>query len=301
MMLPVKYRSRVNAWLFVVIHAFLSTVIYAQSSNTITLVRNKEKAHTITTSALGVAVAIGSGKELFVLYDVPPVIVGWSGSTLLGEYAGVPGTMDSPTDIDASGMDILVTDRWRSEILRFNRRLKQVPSIKLTANDQYFEPVSICRGKDGTLFVLNRADSDIWIIKPDGTSAQVGAAKSRYDWLTDPRQIIYISRFNLIAVIDGNRVTVSNTFGKPQSVLPTTVENLVRIDCWDRELWVLGDGLECIELTTGERLFHVPADSLKSWGVYPPADLAVQEDKLYILPVTDGGVISLSIERNTNN
>ncbi len=250
-------------------------------------------------AAVGVALATGPGGELYALYDAPPRLVVWkTDSDETFETGDVSGWVSAPTDlVSDGGMQLLVTDSRRKYILRLNHRLQPMPPVMPEVDGERFEPLSICRITDGTLFVINRADDDVWRINRDGRAVPLGWSPARSGKIRKPTRLDYSVSVDRLIILDEDGVKLSAPHGDPGPPVKTVVARPVGAGVNGDEAWIVGDGLCCVSLD-GKPLFSVPVDSLESWGVYPAVDVAPQGDRrLYLLPETGGRVLVLRVER----
>ncbi len=128
----------------------------------------------------------------------------WKGKFVLqiGGYGSGNEEFDRPVDVWAkTGLDIYVADRDNSRILRFDRMLNLISSLKII--DESDEsgtafPVSCCLSSYGELFVLE--DEMKHIIKFDGsgnTKIRFGGIQTSSTQLLDPVQISVDSKNNV--------------------------------------------------------------------------------------------------------
>ncbi len=253
-------------------------------------------------AAVGVALAAGGSGELFALFDGPPRIVVWNSTgELTGEFGGVPGTFNAPTDITSDGgMELLVVDPWQLEIARFSRRLVSLPPVVPDVSGLRFEPLSACRGLDGTLYVINQADGDIWRVARDGRATPFGWALPRGDLLSSPTRVNYIPALDRLLVLDGERLRLCDPFGLSGLSFPVKLHNPKGVGVLGLEAWVAGDELTCVRLDSRREAYTAPPDSLRAWGVLPAVDaIPVGDNRLFILPESGGRVKVMRVVRGS--
>lgn len=186
--------------------------------------------------------------------------------------------------------------------MRFNRRMQPLPPVKPIIGENTIEPLSVCRVVDGTLFIVNQYDDDIWRVDRQGRAFPLGWSQSGPDLLNQPVRLEYSSTQDILVILDRNGVHLSRNRGTPSPILKILVKQPACICVSNDELWIAGEGLGCISLKKRTSVFFVPVDSLISWQAYPPADLTLSYDtgKLYILPENNSGVAYFDISRPSN-
>ncbi len=250
-------------------------------------------------TSTSVALAVGGGGELYLLTDNPPQTIMWDGNNrLVGQFAD--GLFTAPTDIYCnSGIMLLIADPFQESISRFDRHLKQSTPVKIVSVEELLEPLSVCRSLDGTMFIVNRADNDLWRIEQNGRAIPFEGIEGR--WLTDPVRVRYLTELDALIVLDGDRFVICNTFGTMMRTIPAVIERPVNFNVIDNEVWIIGEGLVVIDLSIGQPVYNVSSDSLKSWGVYPPIDVLPHDEQVFILARDKVKVISMKIVREIKN
>ena len=297
-------KSWVFAWLFVFSAAGVAPVCTGvRAAGSIITGLHKEKfLNWEDSSATGIALVTGHGGELYALFDAPPRLVVWKSSGATGGESGdISGLVRAPTDlVSDGGVQLLVVDPWLEHIVRLNRKLQLLPPvIPVNVSGQDFEPVSICRVTDGTLFVVNRADDDVWRINRDGRTAPLGWSPVRSGRLDKPFRIDYAASIDRMLILDDDEVKLTSPYGAPDLLIKTSLTQPVGIGVNHDEAWLVGDGLSCISLARRAQTFFVPLDSLVAWGIYPAVDVASSDDqRLYLLPENGGQVLVMKVERS---
>ncbi len=296
-------KSWVYAWLFVFSSACVDPAYVGCTADSIIIGLHKEKFLNWDGSptATGVALATGHGGELYALFDTPPRLIVWKADNMTAaEFGDVSGWVRAPSDlVSDGGMQLLVVDPWLEHIVRLNHRLQLLPPVLPDVGGKDFEPVSICRITDGTLFVINRADDDVWRINRDGRTVPLGWSPMRSGWLDKPSRIDYAASIGKVLILDEGGVKLASPYGAPDLLIKTNLTRPVGIGVNHDEAWVVGDGLSCISLTGRTQTFFVPVDSLVAWGVYPAVDVALSGDqRLYLLPENGGRVLVMKVERS---
>jgi len=251
-------------------------------------------------TSTGVAIVTGREGELYILLDSPPRLLRWDVNRENGgEFASCPGELNSPVDMTSdTGFELLVADPYNEKILRFDRRLEILPPIIPDAGGERFEPLSVCRIPDGTLFTINRTDDDIWRISRDGKATPLGWSPARSGRINAPSHIEYSTETDKLLVLDKDGLKLFSPYGMIESSISTGVADPSGIGVAGTEAWIAGDGLACVSLTHRYLTFYAPPDSLKSWGVFPAADVALMgNQRLYVLPERGDLVLVLKILR----
>ncbi len=295
----INYKSWVLAWLFL-----SCATIFGQISEpaepVIGLIKERFLTREDGATAIGIALTKGCRGEIYALFNAPLSIVVWeSDEGSAQEFAGSFDMFTTPADlVNDGGMELLLVDPWHLEILRFSRRLQSLPSVTPDVSEGRFEPLSICRIRDGTMYIINRADNDVWRIDRDGKAMPLGWSPSRAGRITAPARIRYVPEIDKLLILDSDGLKLSPPHGTPGLAIKTKVGNPSGIGANDQEAWVAGEGLACISLTEKLETFYVPPDSLKSWGVFPAADVTpAGRHQLYILPRNGGRVLVMKILR----
>ncbi|MCF7810457.1 hypothetical protein K9N50_05670 [bacterium] len=248
----------------------------------------------------GIALTKSAGGTIYALYDAPLRIIVWqSGKTKSQEFSNPQGISAAPSDLAPDGgLGLFMVDPWNDHIFHLDRRLQQMPSIIPKLNNERFEPLSICRSMDGNLFVLNRADDDLWKIDRDGIVVKYNWSPSGSGKLTNPRRIRYNSQIDKLVILNKDYLLLSNPNGSNSRKIPLRLKAASGIAVSDREIWIAGDYLECIPLKTKTGSFLLPSDSLRAWNAFPAIDVTYDNnDFLYVLSGFDGNVLKLKIQR----
>lgn len=277
----------------------------AESSETylppIQIIPNSELTFFGGPTSSGTTLSTTASGSVFALLDGPSRLVGWqSGNEISVELGNANGQFSTPTDLYADHLaNLYVADPWFPQIQRFNHRLKQLPPVKPTVEGIRFEPVSVCRDRMGSLFVINQADGGLWRIDHDGLMTSMGGEQSRAGWLEHPRRVRYSESIDRLIVLDGDQIRLCDTFGIPERAIETSVTEPIAFAVANREIWILGDELSCVSLITQREVLRVPTDSLKTWKALPAADIAAHySGKLFILPKRGNRVVTFLVKRN---
>lgn len=292
-------RSWVSAWLF--FSCAVGNVLISEPADRVTGLTGKRfLTWEGGVAAVGVAMTKGSRGEIYALFDTPPSVVVWESGEFQGkEFSGSSDFFITPVDIVTDGgLDLLVADPWRSEILRFNRRFQKLPSVVPDFGQARFEPLSVCRISDGTICVVNQADNDVWRIDRDGKALPMGWSFARVGRINAPLRIRYLREIDKLLILDNDGLKLSSLFGAPGPAIKTKVSNSSGFGVSGLEVWIAGDGLACISLLNKSETFYVPPDSLNSWGIFPVVDVVPDGDQLYILPLKGGQVLIMEILRD---
>jgi hypothetical protein len=252
------------------------------------------------TTATGIALTKGADGSIYALYDVPLRIIIWRpGEVNNQEFNNPQGISAAPTDLASDGgLGLFMVDPWENYIIHFDRWLQQMPSIIPQLNNQRFEPLSICRSMDGNLFVINRADDDLWKIDRDGITVKYNWSPSGSGKLTNPKRIRYNAQVDKLMILDNDYLLLTNPNGSNTRRIPLRLKAASGIAISEHEVWIVGDGLECIPLKTKTGSFFLPSDSLRVWDALPAVDVTFDNnDFLYILSGFDGRVLKLKIQR----
>ncbi|MDP8241120.1 MAG: hypothetical protein P9X24_18670 [Candidatus Hatepunaea meridiana] len=292
-------KSWVFTWLFVFLTAANGQISHINDPIT-GIVKEKVLNRDSGSFASGVALATGCDGELYALFDSPPQLIVWQANNQSSsEYSNALSDLNAPSDLASDGgFELLVVDPWHESILRFNRKLDLLPVITPDAGNQSLEPVSICRIADGTLYLINRADDDIWKIDRSGKAVPLGWSPARSGLLEKPSRIDYAASVDKLVILDADGVKLSSPYGLPGKALKISVKNPSSIGINNTEAWIVGDGLSCISLITKSEIFFVPADTLKSWDAYPAVDVAPADgQRIYLLPEKGDRVLVLEVIR----
>ena len=215
------------------------------------------------------------------------------------EFEDFPSGFNSPADLASDGgIGFLMVDPYGDRIVRYDRLLRSLPSVLFSEEDQRIEPISICRVTDGSLFLINRADDDIWQIKMNGKAVSLGWSKSRRDYITSPLKIEYSADLEKLLILDEETLIISNLYSLKVDHVRLNLKKPTGISVWGDEAWIVGDGLVQLSLKEKRERFHLPVDSLKAWNVFPVADIAISRGELlYILPVDGDKVQVMKVVR----
>lgn len=133
------------------------------------------------------------------------------------------------------------------------------------------------------MYALNWNDDNIWQINRDASAFPIKhlATKSQ-----KPTKIRYCKSLDLLAVLGNDNIAITDRFGSliSHKVLDANL-NPHQIVIHNKEIWIVGDWVECLTLPTLQNFCTIEKESLKSWGVYPPIDLMIDgNETMYILP-----------------
>jgi len=256
-------------------------------------------------AAFGVALTDGPGGEWYVLLDGYPRIIRWDANERVISDIELSGggwskNMNiSPKDFTvAAGLDLLVIDPYNPVIVRYNRRLELLNPVKPNIGEHRFEPLSICSAPDGTLYVINQADKDIWRIQHNGIATPLGGASSRGGWLINPIQVRFCSKLQKLVLLDDENIQLCDLFGNPGVRIPIEMSKPRSLTVHNGEVWIVGDALECMSLQNRRQELYLPSDSLYNWNVYPPAAVMLPNNNLlYMLPGSSDQILKLKIIR----
>ena len=218
------------------------------------------------------------------------------------EYDAFPGGFNSPSDlVSDGGMEFLIVDPWYDKILRFNHLYQSLPTVAPVMEDQKLEPLSVCRVRDGSLMVINKADEDVWQIKQNRKAFAMGWSQAPGGQLDRPFSIDYAKTQNRILILDAQGLKISSPFSLSVKRIGLNIEDPVGMGISGDEAWIVGDGIAAVSLNGEREVFHMPADSLKTWSVFPAVDVAVSSDGnlLYVLSESGGRVLVMRIFRDT--
>ncbi len=229
----------------------------------------------------GIALAVNSSGDIYRLAGNPLRLTIWSrDSVFTGEYQVSDQPNPNPTDLAYDWFDGLIVDPDQTAIYHFGRRGEPRSPISIIA-DPPLEPVSICNA-DNRIILLNRRDGDLWRLDLNGraepmlVSSRLGywPEGNRIKWDSDRGRVLFLSSGSLRYVTIGGAVTRSFVIPieKPVGVAPTLAA-----------IWIVGDGLAAIDPVSGLALLNYPPDSLKVWNVMPAVDIAIVEDRVFIL------------------
>ena len=293
-------KSRVITWLFV----FMIFGSCQAFEGIITgLHREKSLSWDGGPSAPGIAMTIDVSGKLYVLFDTPPRLLVWEeDGTHAGEYSTVFDGLSTPVDLASDGgLELLIVDPWHEQIMRLSNRLELLPSVVPDVGGITLEPISICRVFDGTLYLVNRADDDIWRIDRSGEAFPLGWSRGKGNFLTQPLRIEYASSVDKLLILDSDEVKLASLHQPPGPPIKTKTGKPMAISVFENEAWIAGEGLSSFSLTSLIETFFVTPDSLRAWGAYPVVDVTQGGyRRLYLLPEKGGQVVVLTIERSTN-
>jgi len=295
-----NWKSWVLTWLFLSIAFSASWAEFDDQSITRLVKERFPKGDSRGTTVTGIALTVGSNSAIYALYDSPLRIIVWQpGQTTSQEFDISSSISSTPTDLaNDGGFGLLMVDPWENQILHFDHRLQQMQSVIPQLGDQRFEPFSICRSIDGALFVINRADDDLWKIERDGLAVPFGWSPSASGKLSNPKRIRYNSQIDRFVILDDNYLLLVAPGGGYARKIPLRLEAASGVALSEQEIWVVGDGMECISIATKSESYFVPPDSLKEWGVFPAVDVTIDNDGfIYILSGFDGAVLKFEIQR----
>jgi hypothetical protein len=255
----------------------------------------------VDASAFGVALARGVGGEIFILVNNPPRILRWaSEGAPVDDTGGIPGTFQSPTDISVvSGDELLVADPWQAALARYTRRLQAQPSISPGVGSARFEPVSAAAGRDGSLYILNRADGDIWRLSQGGNSVPLRWSSGSGGVLRNPSRIRFAFQTEKLIIIDGRRVIISDPLTGDKRLITLSFPDPAGVALIPEELWAAGSEIAGYDPTSGQLLFRFPNDSLRAMGVGAVADILPEGNTaLWALTTFPPSLLKLQIIRD---
>ena len=207
-----------------------------------------------------------------------------------------------PTDLYSDNCaTFLIVDPLNDNILRINSRLDILPPIELVSDQNRMEPLSVCRDLSDGIYFINRTDLNLWKIDPTGNAVMLRNAISGSMKLKHPRRIRYSDYSDRILILDEESLKGFSRFGYPDFLVKLTVSNPVAFDISGREVWVVGDGISCVDLASKREVFVLPSDSLAVWIADPPIDICVSQANSLFLQSRKGSVItSFSILRHSS-
>jgi len=294
-----NWKSWVLTWLFLSI-AFSASWAEFDNHAITRLIKVRFPEGDGGTTATGIALTKGSNGAIYALYDSPLRITVWQpGQTTSQEFDISSSISSTPSDLTTDGgFGLLMVDPWENHISHFDHRLQQMPPVIPRFGDKRFEPFSVCRSIDGALFIINRADDDLWKIDRDGLAVPFGWSSSASDKLSSPKRIRYNAQVDRFVILDDNYLLLAAPSGGYAREIPLRLKAASGVAMTEREIWVVGDGMECIFLSTKSESYFVPSDSLKEWGAFPVVDVTIDnEGFIYILSGFDGAVLKLKIQR----
>lgn len=213
------------------------------------------------------------------------------------------GSNFHPTDLFSdNSRDFFVVDPLTDNIFHINSRLGFLPPIKLESEQGRIEPLSVCRDLMNGIYILNRADRNIWRVDPTGTAVKLRNNLSGEVKFENPRRIRYADYNDRIIVMGEANLKGFNRFGFSDFTIGLTVKNLVAFDISDREVWVVGDGISCVDLELKREVFVLPPDSLSNWMTGVPVDISVFQDRsLFLQSRKSNAITSFGILRLADN
>lgn len=253
------------------------------------------------TATIGIALAAGSDNEAYSVLDNPPRILWWNNDFKISSEIDGSSGFSVISDLCFTDLsNILAVDPLRGEIMRFSRRLDKLPSVKFNSSPNVrFEPRSICRNREGTLYAINQADNDLWKIDGNGMLSSLNGGKHKGGWLDTPRKIRWNYASSMLVILDGRKLIICDSFGSYQKSFPIVTPNPRGLAVFGKEAWIVGNGISCLDLFTGETMFQIPVSSIPlSNGNSSIAtttrtfiDISLQSEDVLLLLEEDGAKI----------
>ncbi len=246
----------------------------------------------------GAGLAVSPGGDVAAAWDNPPQLaVGNATDRLLKASDASSLDVKSISDIDfSSGLDVYLADSWSGGVLRLDRRMEPKNLLRPETGGR-FEPVSLCLDDRGALFVLDRAGADVWRIERGRAQTTGWGNAGGSLTLKEPRRIRFDYSSRGFYVLDGEELVILDHDGRRLGIQHLGIASTMDIAITNRNIYVLGEGLAVLPRLSGPPHAELPADSLRAWGIYPAAALAVRGDSLlYILPKEPRPILVLRIE-----
>jgi len=276
-------KSRAVAWLF------FFTVLSAISSEGIQLGESRQLPMPLP-GVRGISLAFGAGGELVELTGPISRLLVWNETeAFAGEFQSSQDHDVSPVDICSNGgFGFLSVDPVYPSIIQFGRRGELFPPIPLDARN-LIEPVSICVGDAGRVYLLNRLDGDIWRVEKDGKSSPLMIPTPLRVW-KENSQINFDYPRDLIWILKGANLYSTSTGGEARQTISLPLKSTTDFALDDELIWVIGDGLATVDSKTGQAVMVWPSDSLSAWGASRPVSIAVHSHRLALL-CDDGRIV----------
>jgi hypothetical protein len=252
------------------------------------------------TTNIGSALTVTADGLLMALLNQPVKIVAWDIELKLkGDISGVPPEAIHPTDISTTNrMEILFSDPLSGKLFRLNRRLNLESPISFTSINNRVEPAGACTMIDGSMYVLNQADSDLWRLNRQGALEALGLSIYSGGMLRNPTRLALIETQQQLAILDGESLNLYDPVtGRSKSILHG-VGNPLGLGIIDEKVWIAGDGLVCFDLQTLNCDYRLSVETLPSDFPMPIADVQpLNNDQLIILTRVPAKVAVFKIYR----
>jgi len=243
----------------------------------------------------GISLAMGAGGEIIELAGPTPRLLIWNEvEEFTGEFQPSEDRNVVLVDIaDDAGFGFLAVDPLIPIIHSFGRRGEARPGLPLISKT-VLEPISVCSGENGTIYLLNQKDGDIWRVDRDGRATPL-LIPSQFKLRSSNSQLVRQPNRSLIWLLNGDRIISASYGGQIKRIMEIQQSSSVDHAVTGDLLWVVGDGLMVLSSESGEVVGRWDSEAMKAWGIITPVSIAGQSTRLAIL-CEDGKVALFHVD-----
>lgn len=244
----------------------------------------------------GSAIVIGRAGDVFTLFNPSGRVAIVDNSGLFcGEFDPGNGLSNSATDIASDGgTGLFICNPMQNTIAHLGRNGASLSPVVISSSNM-IEPISLTTLQDGRIIVLNKYDGDLWRIERDGKVIPLLISprfnkfdNARLETTPDEKRVV---------VLQNDHLRLIRTQGESLPSLKLTIAQPKGLAVTSNGAWIVGDGLEFIPFNSNISRLNYPVDSLISWQIYPPADIAIDGNRMVILSIGNSNFLQIDLER----
>jgi len=260
------------------------------SLNLVSEVYNDKPSATLRSSPVIAASATLAG-EVGILMSHPwAVVVGKMPLESPRRLDGSALGLVQPTDLNNYDLNtLLICQPVRKEIIRLTRQLEARPPVRPQVGDTRFEPISVCADRQGLLFILNRADGDIWRVDRNGRAQALGLGGNGSRLLRQPSRLRYAETIDALAVLDGDLIQFISPLGRLRGTWEHRLKNVQCFAIRGRELWLPGEEVKVYDVVEHKEIWQYKIAEekvkLKDAAITPKDRLSLPD--ILTLPIAD--------------